>query len=131
MIVDTMVANGSVRDHAVGARFLLEQAIAYGDVDSELALADLIANGSLPGKDPLERTIRVLISLRLGSPDVQKRAQVIWDQLKRTLSEEDQNKAELEANGFVVGALPAAPDGMLKAFLSPGSGEPSKDIPKR
>jgi len=130
-IVDAMVADGSVRDHAAGARFLLEQAIAYGDVDSELPLADLIANGSIPSKDPLDRTIRVLIALRLGSPDARRRAQAIWDQIKLDLSEDDQNKAELEANGFVVSPLPAAPDGMLNAFLSPGSGEPSKNNPKR
>jgi WD40 repeat protein len=129
-IVEAMVTDGSVRAHAAGARFLLEQAIAYGDVDSELPLAELIASGSLPSNDPLEGTIHVLIALRLGSPDVHARAQSMWDQIKRDLPEADQDDAEREANNFVVGALPAVPGGMLDAFLSQKSGDPSKSNQK-
>jgi hypothetical protein len=126
-IVDSMVADGSVRDHAAGARFLLEQAISYGDIDSELSLADLIASGSLPGNEPLERVTRVLIALRLGSADAHKRAAGIWQQIKPGLSEDDQRRAELEANRFVAGALPVLPEGMAGAYLSLKPDEPPKN----
>jgi len=78
-IVDAMVADGSARDHAAGVRFLLEQAIAYGDADSELTLAKLIASGILRNEDPLEAATRVRIALRLGSPDVRKGAELVWE----------------------------------------------------
>jgi hypothetical protein len=126
-IVASMVADGSVRDHASGARFLLEQAISFGDVDSELSLADLIARGSLPSGDPLERTTRVLIALRLGSQDVRDRAEAIWRQLKPGLSEDDQKRAEADANDFTVGPLPAIPADMLNAFMALKSDEPAKN----
>ena len=126
-IVDAMVADGSIGVHAAGARFLLEQAIAFGDVDSELALAELIANGSIPATDPLERTTRVLIAMRLGSSDVSKRAEGIWQQIKPSLSDDDQKRAEADANDFTVGPLPAVPADILKALMAPKSGEPKNN----
>ena len=117
-IVGMMIADGSVRDHPAAARFLLEQAVWAGDIESELSLSELISNGTLQSNAPLEQVIHLLIALRLGSPDVHKRAQAIWDQTKQRLSPDEQSQVELEANHFSVDALPAFPDGMLKAFLS-------------
>jgi hypothetical protein len=121
-IVAAMIADGSVRDHSAAARFLLEQAISLGDIESELSLSELIANGSLQSSVPLEQVIHLLIALRLGPDDVHKRAQTIWDQAKKSLSPDEQSQAEFEANRFVAGTLPAFPDGMLKVFLSQENG---------
>lgn len=126
-IVEAMVADGSLRDHARGARFLLEQAISFGDVDSELTLADLIADGSVPATDPLEQATRVLIAMHHGSPDARTRAEGIWQQIKPSLSDDDQTRAQADANDFVVGPLPAIPADILNAFMAPRSGEPVKN----
>jgi len=40
-MVAGMIADGSVRDHPAAARFLLEQAVSFGDIDSELLLSEL------------------------------------------------------------------------------------------
>jgi hypothetical protein len=121
-----MVADGSVRDHVTGVRFLLEQAISYGDVDSELTLAELIANGTLQNEDPLEGATRVLIARRLGSADTRKRADALWSQIRQSLPDGQQKQAEFDANHIEVGGLPPLPDGMLKAFQSLKSDEPPK-----
>ncbi len=117
-IVDAMVADGSARDHKAAARFLLEQAISFGDIDSELALAELIGDGTLDSNEPLERAIRARIALRLGSADLRKRAQAMLDLIKPSLSVDDQNMVESEANRFVADGMPALPDGMVNAFLA-------------
>jgi len=130
-IVDAMVADGSARDHAAGVRFLLEQAIAYGDADSELTLAKLIASGILRNEDPLEAATRVRIALRLGSPDVRKGAELVWEQVRQAISEGQQAQAEFDADHFVVGALPPVPAGLSNTFLLLESGDSSKNNTSR